>query len=89
MIKAKVRWFDGLSGQGVIRLTDSQTSHPIHFTAIKGIEKNNHHWPTTQDQQILKCIDNMECLVELSEGQVSKCIILGQEFPNLILKYGV
>lgn len=50
-----VRWFDGMSGEGMVRLDNGQSLY-CHFTAIDGIDKHNYQWPTDTDQERLEDI---------------------------------
>jgi len=89
-LSGKIRWFDAMAGNGVVRLEDGR-SVPLHFTAIVGIERNNHHWPTESDKLILAEIDNMDCKVTLCDGQVDWCCMSGaskNKFAELIVKAG-
>lgn len=73
---AIIRWFDALSGEGMVRLNNGRSVY-IHFTAIESINKHNHQWPTDADKTRLSKIQGQQCLVELIEDttfvQVSKC----------------
>lgn len=79
-LKGVIRWFDGMSGEGMVRGENLQ-SYYIHFTAIDGISRHNHHWPTELDQSRLKTIDGAKCEFELINDttfvQVSNCKIEG------------
>lgn len=48
-----VRWFDGASGKGAVRLDDG-TDLYCHYSAIVGIDKNNYTWPIDEDQDTLE-----------------------------------
>lgn len=78
MTKATVRWFDGLAGEGMVRLEDGKCVY-VHFTAIEGISKNNHHYPLASDVPSLKALDGKECMVEIFEDshyrQISKLVL--------------
>jgi hypothetical protein len=80
MMNGEIRWFDGLRGEGVVRGEDGK-SYFVHFTAIQGIDKNNHHWPTDADQLRLKSIDGLKCSYEVysfgESDQVSNLILKG------------
>ena len=58
----KIRWFDGMSGKGMIRLDDG-TSMYCHFTAIEGIDKNNYQWPTEDDQERLESLGSAQAAI--------------------------
>lgn len=77
-LQAKIRWFDSLKGEGMVRLNDGRSVF-VHFTAIQGINKHNSQWPTSEDQMKLQDISGMRCLVDLVEDttfeQVSLCFI--------------
>lgn len=77
-LQAEVRWFDYTSGEGMVRLNDGRSVF-MHFTAIQGIDKNNHQWPTNDDQLKLRLIAGKRCLVDLIEDttftQVGLCFI--------------
>lgn len=78
-MKAKVRWFDGLSGEGMVR-TEDDKSYYLHFTAIDGINKHNYQFPSLSDQETLKNINGRDCEIELIIDttfiQVSKCTLI-------------
>lgn len=79
--KAKIRWFDGMSGEGMVRVEGIDKSIYLHFTAIEGINKNNHQWPTEEDQIKLGTkLNGKSCLVELVDDTtfvgISKCILV-------------
>ena len=77
-LTAEIRWFDAMSGEGMVRLTDGRLVF-VHFTAIQGIDKNNQQWPTSEDQMRLKDIGGKRCLVDIHEdynwSQVELCFI--------------
>lgn len=66
-IKGTILWFDGMAGEGMVR-AESGECYFLHFTSIKGIHKNNHHWPTESDQKFLKNINGVFCTFELYDG---------------------
>lgn len=66
MIPAKIRWFDSLSGEGMVTLDDGRRLY-LHFTAIDGISKNNYAWPAEVDRERLRNLDGRPCTVELWE----------------------
>ena len=49
---ATLRWFDALSGEGMVSLADGSSLY-CHFSAIEGIDKNNYTWPTDSDRERL------------------------------------
>lgn len=71
-----VRWFDSLSGEGMVRTT--QGNHFMHFTAIKGINKNNHQWPLDSDRSKLEKLSGQSCVVTVDQfdGQIVTCEIV-------------
>ena len=73
---ATVRWFDALSGEGMVQLEDGSSWH-LHFSAIQGIDKNNYHWPAEKDLPQLKSIGGLSCIVRLyvSGGMVESCTL--------------
>lgn len=77
-MQGKISWFDGMSGEGMVRSNDGKLYY-LHFTAIQGIDQNNHHFPTELDQKRLSEIRNLPCTFELWVDpiftQVEKCSI--------------
>ena len=72
---AKLRWFDSLRGEGVVRLNETGESIYLHFTAIRGISKHNHQWPNDSDQILLSNLKTGdECKVFINENLYSKQI---------------
>lgn len=59
-----IRWFDGKAGEGMITLNDGQELY-CHFTAIEGVDKNNHHWPKEEDQIRLRVLGNRKTRVRV------------------------
>lgn len=74
-LQGKIRWFDSLSGEGYVRCNTTQKSYYLHFTAIEGVSKNNHHWPADVDKERLSNIQDVDCEFELSETQISKLVL--------------
>jgi cold shock CspA family protein len=62
----KIRWFDSKSGEGMVR-GDNGLLYYVHFTAIKGMDKNNYHWPTQSDQVKFSCISGLSCEFDVIE----------------------
>lgn len=73
---ATIRWFDALSGEGMVRLEDGSSWY-LNFSAIQGIDKNNWHWPAEKDRPRLELIGGMPCTVRLyvSGGMVESCVL--------------
>lgn len=74
MKNGTIRWFDSLSGKGVIRGENGE-SYYLHFTAIQGINKNNYQWPTDEDQLKLKTINGLNCSYELTYYGITKLVL--------------
>jgi hypothetical protein len=53
--EAILRWFDALSGEGMVSLSDGSSLY-CHFSAIEGIDKNNYTWPTDADRKKLEIL---------------------------------
>lgn len=77
-MKGTIRWFDGMSGEGMVCGEDGK-SYYLHFTSIEGVSKNNHHWPNDKDQVFLKTIKGRFCTFDLfvdpTFTQVNKLIL--------------
>lgn len=72
----KVRWFDALSGNGVIRDSISKESFSFHFTAIDGISKNNYQWPSDEDKRKLSDIEGKNVTYSInSDNQIDSVLI--------------
>jgi hypothetical protein len=73
---ATVRWFDALSGEGMVQLEDGSSWY-LNFSAIQGIDKNNYRWPAEKDLPRLKSIEGMSCTVRLYAwgGMVKSCAL--------------
>jgi hypothetical protein len=67
-IKGTIRWFDGYTGEGMVRTEDGR-SYYLHFTSINGISKNNYQWPSESDKRFLNKIQGVFCTFELDEYQ--------------------
>lgn len=73
MINAIVCWFDATSGEGMV-ITESGEHLYINFTAIEGINKNNWHYPTLEDQSKLKGLEGRTCVVDVYRNLYSAMI---------------
>ncbi len=77
--KAKLRWFDAMAGEGMVRLEDGSCVF-VHFTAIQDdrMTSDNYAYPSKHDQDLFKVImtNNVDCQVEVYQdenySQVSK-----------------
>lgn len=74
-----IRWFDALSGKGVVREDSTDQCYTLHFSAIEGIDKNNYAWPADADRMFLGTLQGMRCEFEILDDpdylMVSKCKI--------------
>lgn len=61
---AKVRWFDALSGEGMVTLSDGRNFY-IHYTAIEGMDKNGCAFPAEKDMEFLKTIEGKTCRAKI------------------------
>jgi hypothetical protein len=61
---AQVRWFDALSGEGIVRLPDDRSVY-LNYTAIKGIDKHNWACPNEADRERLSDIQGRPCKARL------------------------
>jgi hypothetical protein len=59
----KIRWFDGMTGEGMVRLDDG-TNLYLHFSAIYGIDKNNYQWPKVSEQAFLDKLAGQPVMVQ-------------------------
>jgi len=64
-----IRWFDSMSGEGMVRDAETGKCYFIHFSGINGIDKNNYQWPKDSDKPFLKAIENKSCTFLILEGQ--------------------
>jgi hypothetical protein len=73
---AIVRWFDALSGEGMVSLRDGSNWY-LNFSVIEGIDKNNWQCPTESDRLTLERIQGRPCKVRLyvSAGMVEHCTL--------------
>lgn len=62
-----VRWFDALSGEGMIRRDSDGKCFYVHFTAIQQVSKHNQQWPREEDRDFLRSIEGVSCEFRLIE----------------------
>lgn len=62
--QGKIRWFDTLRGEGLVRLSNGVSVY-CHFSTIEGINKNNYTWPTDADRERLEGIAGRPCEVKV------------------------
>lgn len=72
---AHVRWFDALTGSGMVRLEDGSSWY-LSFRAIEGVDKNN-LYPHKKDLLTLQALTGKKCKVRLwvSGSMVEHCTI--------------
>lgn len=84
---ATVHWFDATSGEGMVKVEGLAGSVYMHFSAIKGVDKNGYSHPTEADQIKLASIEGIACTVTLwvcGSGQVvvESCELVTETEPS-------
>jgi len=59
--KGTVRWYDSVSGEGVVRRKTDGACLFFHFTSLRGCDKHNYSYPTKHDQVKFSCIAGLSC----------------------------
>lgn len=84
----KIRWFDSMTGEGMVR-GENGLSYYVHFTAIRGMDKNNLQWPTNFDQVKFSKIDGHHVEFDIIEDttfvQVSDLRLVEETAPTVYL----
>lgn len=69
--QAKIRWFDSLKGEGLIRLANG-TCVPVHFTAFYKVEDGNYSYPAQwmQDDAERNIVRGADVDIVIQDGMV-------------------
>lgn len=82
-LTGKIRWFDALSGEGMVRCSKTNQNYFLHFTSIQGISKNNYAFPDDKDREVLSSLKGRTCTFEVftdpTFSQADNLILEGAE----------
>ncbi|MEE9438951.1 MAG: hypothetical protein V3V14_08135 [Saprospiraceae bacterium] len=67
---AKIRWFDAMTGEGIVRINKTRESMKVHFTAFYKPDDNNYNYPSGHMQERLKELlpKGQNLMVEIDES---------------------